>query len=97
MKRRKKKSEVLTIRIDKSISSLTASDSHKYITEVGTISLLYPCFATMQRYEIFCTEGDLFFDIERYNTLEEAEERIYEILEVKRLEREEKLNKLNIK
>ena len=86
----------LRTRVDRSWSG-PIGDSHKYITEVGTISLIHPCFATMQSYEIYCVEGDLFFDIERYNTLEEAEERIYELLEVKRLEREEKLNKLNIK
>ena len=42
--------------------------------------MLTPCRATMNLYEIFCIEGDLFEDIERYDTLEEVEERINELL-----------------
>lgn len=52
------------------------SDSNRYKTEKGEISLLEPCMVTMGMYEIYCIEGDLFDDIERYDTLEEAEERI---------------------
>lgn len=54
--------------------------SHRYKTEKGEISLLYPSFATMELYEIFCIEGELFEDIERFDTLEEAEQRIRELL-----------------
>ena len=56
------------------------SDSHMYATEKGEISLLTPCMATWNTYEIYCTQGGLFEDIERYSTLEEAEERINNIL-----------------
>jgi len=66
--------------------------SHRYKTEVGEISLVHPSRYTMDSYEIFSTEGDLFFDVERYKTLEEAEERIYDLLDVKRLNRESKIN-----
>lgn len=56
------------------------SDSHRYKTDNGEISLLYPCYATMNLYEIYCCEGNLFDDIERFDTLEEAEQRIGELL-----------------
>ena len=55
-------------------------NSNRYKTEKGEISCVHPCMVTMERYEIFSIEGDLFEDIERYDTLEEAEERIYELL-----------------
>ena len=55
-------------------------DSYRYKTDKGEISLIYPCFATMERYEIYCISGDLFGDIERYNTLELAESRITSLL-----------------
>lgn len=51
-----------------------------YSTEKGEISLLSPCKATFYNFEIYCLEGYLFDDIERYNTLEEAEARIKELL-----------------
>ena len=57
------------------------SDSERYISPLGEISLLTPCIATSNKYEIYCIKGNLFNDIERYNTLEDAENRIYELLE----------------
>ena len=56
------------------------SDSNRYSTDKGEISLVGPCMATMQTFEIYCIEGDLFCDIERYDTKEEAEKRIKELL-----------------
>ena len=56
------------------------SDSHRYASERGEISMIYPCVASMHRYEIYCLRGDLFGDIERYDTLGEAEERIRSLL-----------------
>lgn len=56
-------------------------DSHRYKSEKGIISLVHPCMATMDAYEIYCIEGDLFEDIERFETLNEAEERISQLLE----------------
>lgn len=55
-------------------------DSHRYATDKGEISLLHPCYATMEMFEIYCTDGELFDDIERYDTLEQAEDRINELL-----------------
>lgn len=56
------------------------TDSHRYKTDKGEISLIYPSWISMDSYEIYCIEGNLFDDIERYDTLEEAEERINELL-----------------
>jgi len=56
------------------------SDSNRYSTDKGEISLVGPCMATMQTFEIYCIEGNLFCDIERYDTLVEAEKRIQELL-----------------
>lgn len=56
------------------------SDSERYITELGEISMLSPCRATFETYEIYCCVGDLFEDVERYDTLEEAETRINALL-----------------
>ena len=42
--------------------------------------MLTPCRATFNSYEIYCCEGGLFDDIERYDTLGETEERINELL-----------------
>jgi hypothetical protein len=55
-------------------------DSNRYSTNKGEISLVGPCMATMQLFEIFCIEGDLFDDVERYDTKEEAVNRIKELL-----------------
>ena len=54
------------------------SESYRYKSTKGEISLLHPCYATMNMYEIYCPE--LFEDIERYDTLEEVEARIRELL-----------------
>lgn len=56
-------------------------DSHRYKTKRGEISLLFPSPFTMYSFEIYCIEGQLFDGIERYDSLEEAENRIYELLE----------------
>lgn len=55
-------------------------DSHRYKTDKGEISLVHPCMVTMNAYEIFCIEGGLFDDVERFDTLKDAEERINELL-----------------
>jgi hypothetical protein len=55
-------------------------NSHRYKTDKGEISCVHPCDATMNQYEIYCISGDLFDDIERYDSLEEAEERIIQLL-----------------
>jgi hypothetical protein len=34
----------------------------------------------MDTYEIYCIEGELFDDVERFPTLEEAENRVIELL-----------------
>ena len=54
--------------------------STTYSTDSGKISLIGPCSATSHTFEIYCIEGYLFDDIERYHTLEEAEPRIKELL-----------------
>ena len=58
-------------------------DSYRYETVRGIISLIHPCTATMHTYEIYCISGNLFTDNERYETLEEAEERINKLLNFK--------------
>lgn len=55
-------------------------ESTLYSTDKGEISMLTPCRATFYNFEIYCTEGYLFDDIERYVTLEDAEARIKELL-----------------
>lgn len=55
-------------------------ESNRYSSKKGLISMVGPCLATMETYEIYCLEGNLFDDIERYDTLEEAETRIHELL-----------------
>lgn len=66
--------------IIKSIAPQYCGDSHRYKTDKGEISLVHPCPVTMEQYEIYCIEGNLFEDIERFDTLEEAEARIKELL-----------------
>ena len=63
-----------------SIAPGLLSDSNRYSSEKGLISLLEPCGATMGCYEICCIGGNLFDDIERYDTLYEVECRINELL-----------------
>ncbi len=54
--------------------------SHRYKKGSNGISLVYPHRYTMDLFEIYCIAGDLFDDIERYDTLQEAEKRIKELL-----------------
>lgn len=61
-------------------NSSFCGDSHRYETDKGIISLVHPCDMTFMSYEIFCIEGNLFDDIERYETLEMAEERILNLI-----------------
>jgi hypothetical protein len=67
------------LRLD-SIAPGLLSDSNRYSSEKGLISLLEPCRATMGCYEIYCLGGNLFDDIERYDTLDEVENRIKKLL-----------------
>lgn len=71
--------------MEKYIKQFTTSPkvSHRYKTHIGEISLLPPCRATLYSFEILSIDGDLFENIERYDTLQEAEKRIYELLEPK--------------
>lgn len=55
-------------------------ESTLYSTDKGEISMLTPCKATFYNFEIYCTKGYLFDDIERYATLEDTEARIKELL-----------------
>ena len=56
------------------------SDGNRYTSPKGEISLLSPCYATMDMFEIYCIDGDLFEDIERYETIQDAEIRISKLL-----------------
>lgn len=56
-------------------------DSHRYKTEKGLISLVYPCIATSEMFEIYCLDGDHFRGPERMPTLELAEKRITDLIE----------------
>jgi len=73
-----------TIRRNEELSSIFPpgfiSDSNRYSSEIGVISLLEPCSMTDNCYEIYCIEGNLFDDVERYCTLDEAENRIKKLL-----------------
>jgi len=51
-----------------------------YESEKGKISLVSPSWVTGGQWEICCLEGDLFDDVERFPTKEEAEERIRRLL-----------------
>lgn len=52
----------------------------RYKSSKGLISLALPCCYTMNLYEIYCLEGELFENIERFDTLKETEARIRELL-----------------
>jgi len=69
-------------------------DSHRYSNDNGIISLVHPCFGTMDMFEIYCIEGDLFHDIERFHTLIEAEDIIKELLDFTRYDRNDKINSI---
>jgi hypothetical protein len=64
----------------KYIKTSSDGDSHRYKTHKGEISLIYPCYHTMNKFEIYCIEGDLFDDVERFHTLGGVERRINELL-----------------
>lgn len=51
-----------------------------YTTDLGSISMIPPSYVSDYSYEIYCLEGDLFDDIERFKTLEAAEERVNNLL-----------------
>lgn len=59
---------------------------HRYHNEKGKISMTEPHFGNFNTWEIYCLEGDLFEDCERYDTQEEALQRVKEILGVKQSE-----------
>jgi hypothetical protein len=56
--------------------------NYYYKTDKGEISLLHPCLMTFNQFEIYSIEPEegLFEDVERYDTLEEAEARINYLL-----------------
>ena len=49
-------------------------------SEKGEIDILCPCAASFNHWEIHSTEGDLFEDVERYDSLFEMVDRIKELL-----------------
>lgn len=62
------------------LSQQFLGDSHRYETDKGIISMVFPCYANFQTYEIYCIEGNLFEDVERYETIELAEKRVIELI-----------------
>lgn len=56
------------------------NDRYRFTSDKGVISMVEPCMATFNTYEIYSIKGDLFEDIERFDSLEEAEARIKELL-----------------
>jgi len=56
------------------------SDSNRFKSNKGEISMITPCMGSMNMYEIYSLECNLFDDIERYSTEEEVYARIYELL-----------------
>lgn len=59
----------------------TIPNNKVHTTDKGSISIIPPCQFTMDMYEIYCLEGNLFDDIERFYTKEEAMERINNLLQ----------------
>lgn len=55
-------------------------EHYYYESSKGLISLIYPCEANNVTYEIYCIKGDLFYDVFRYEKLEDAEHIIKELL-----------------
>ena len=51
-----------------------------HATEKGSISMIPPSYVSDYMFEIYCLEGDLFDDIERFHTEEEAMERVNNLL-----------------
>ena len=58
-------------------------DSHRFKTSKGEISLIFPCMATFDMYEIYSIYGDLFDERERYNSFNDAMRRISNLLQIK--------------
>jgi len=52
----------------------------RYKSEKGEISLVSPSWLTFFKWEIYCIKGNLFEDVERFSTKQEAEQRIKELL-----------------
>lgn len=53
-----------------------------YSSDLGAISMIPPSYVSNYSYEIYCLEGDLFDDIERFKTRHEAKERINNLLKL---------------
>lgn len=51
-----------------------------YKTDKGVISMIAPSFFSDNMYEIYCIKGDLFDDIERYESIDKALDRISDLL-----------------
>lgn len=64
----------------KKSDSPAMGDSHRFVTDKGEISLVYPIYYTSNTYEIYCISGELFEDVERFDTLDEAIARITSLL-----------------
>jgi hypothetical protein len=62
------------------LSQQFLGDSHRYETDKGIISMVFPCFANFETFEIYCLKGNLFDDVERYPTFELAEKRIIDLI-----------------
>lgn len=64
------------------LSSPITGDSYRYFNNEGEISLLYPCYGTLDMFEIHSIKGDFELNdiVERYETLQEAESRISVLL-----------------
>ena len=58
----------------------TIPQNKVHTTEKGSISMIPPSYVSDNMFEIYCLEGDLFDDIERFNTKAEAMERINNLL-----------------
>ena len=52
----------------------------RYETKKGIISLRKPSWMNGHTFEIYCLEGNLFYDVERFDTLNDAENKINELL-----------------
>lgn len=62
-------------------SDSTLVCSHRYTSVKGCISLIEPTSHTSENYEIYCIDGGLFEDVERFSTLDEAMTRIRSLLQ----------------
>ena len=74
--------EVIKNIMNSSIENIVG-DSHHYTYDRYTISLLYPCLATSNHFEICCIDGNLFHGCQRYYSLELAEDKIMELFKSK--------------